>query len=57
MQGTWPPLESLPLSLSRESQDGETHSSHLPGPGLLPLNQETVAKVSCPMSLRKRWPC
>lgn len=54
MQGTWPPLESLPLSLSWESQNGETHSSHLPGPGLLPLNQETVAKVSCPVSLRKR---
>ena len=57
MEGTWPPSESLPLSLSRKSQDGEAHSSHLPGPELLLLNQETVAKVSCSVSLWKRWPC
>lgn len=46
IKGNWSPLESLPLSLAHDSQEGDAYSSHLPGPELFLLNQEAVAKVS-----------
>lgn len=57
IKGNWSPLESLPLSLPHNSQDGEAYSSHLPGPELFLLNQETVAKVSRSASPWEGWPC
>lgn len=57
IKGNWSPLESVPLSLPHDSQDGEVYSSHLPGPELFLLSQEAVAKVSCSASPWEGWPC
>lgn len=51
IKGNWSPLESLPLSLPHDSQEGDAYSSHLPGPELFLQNQEAVARVSRSASL------